>query len=283
MTTLITFLAGLGIMLLFSGLTQRERPRKRSRPLEALDRLAAEAGYTRAGGRRLLASCFAGAAAGYAVGSAVSSLWVVSAASFGAGGVLPLALARSRRDKLREAVRAAWPDAMADIISGVRAGLSLAECCSALANRGPIGLRGGFAAFSATYASCGSFDAALTRLQDALEDPIADRVVAVLRMTHEVGGNDIVRVLRTSADLIREDLRIRGEIRARWSWTITAARLAAGAPFAVVLMMSSRPEVAAAYASTGGTITILVGGAACLIGYHLMLLAAKMPEERRIR
>lgn len=283
MTTLITFLGGLGIMLLFSGLTQRERRHKRSRLLQALDRLEAEAGYARAGGRRLLASCFVGAAAGYAVGSAVGSLWIVSAAVFAAGGVLPLAHARSRRDKLRDALRAAWPDAMADIISGVRAGVSLAECCSALANRGPAGLRSGFAAFSATYAACGSFDAALTRLQDALEDPVADRVVAVLRMTHEVGGNDIVRVLRTSAELIREDLRIRGEIQARWSWTITAARLAAGAPFAVVLMMSTRPEAAAAYGSTGGTITILIGSAACLIGYRLMLLAAKMPEERRIR
>lgn len=283
MTTLITLVAGLGVVLLFSGLTQPDRPHQRWRPLDPLDRLAAEAGYGRAGGSGLLASCFVGAATGYAVGAAAGSLWVVSAVLFAAGGVAPLALARSRRDKMRDALRAAWPDAMADIISGVRAGLSLAECCSALATRGPDGLRGGFAAFSATYAACGSFDAALTRLQDALEDPVADRVVAVLRMTHEVGGNDVVRVLRTSAEQIREDLRIRGEVQARWSWTITAARLAAGAPFAVVLMMSTRPEAAAAYGSGGGTVTILIGSAACLIGYRLMLRAAKMPEERRLR
>lgn len=283
MTTLITFLVGLGVVLLFAGLTQQQRPQARWRPFEALDRVAAEAGYAGAGGNRLLVSCFVGAAAGYALSSALSSLWTVSAALSAAGFLLPLALARSRRDKLRDALRSAWPDAMADIISGVRAGLSLAECGSALATRGPSALRHGFAAFSVTYAACGSFDAALTRLQDTLEDPVADRVVAVLRMTHEVGGNDIVRVLRTSAELIREDLRIRGEIKARWSWTITAARLAAGAPFAVVLMMSTRPEAAAAYGSSGGTVTILIGSAACLIGYRLMLLAAKMPEERRIR
>jgi tight adherence protein B len=172
---------------------------------------------------------------------------------------------------------------MAHLISGVRAGLSLAECCSALSKRGPEELRAGFGALAATYAATGSFDAALTRLQESLEDPVADRVVAVLRMAHAVGGNDLVRLLRTTAELIREDLRIRGEIRARWSWTVTAARLAAAAPFLVLLMMSTRPEAAAAYASDPGTATIIVGSSVSFLGYRLMLRAARLPEERRSR
>lgn len=283
MKTLISATAALGLLLLFAGLSEREDPGKPWRLVAALDRLAAEAGIGRVGGSGLLALSLLGALAGSAVAAVLTSLPVVVAASFLAGGLLPIVHARSRREKHRNALRHAWPDAMAEIISGVRAGLSLAECCSALAGRGPRELRAGFAAFSTTYEASGSFAAALIRLQDVLEDPVADRVAAILRMAHEVGGNDLVRVLRTSAELIREDLRIRGEISARWSWTITAARLAAGAPFVVLVIMSVRPEAAGAYASRGGTATIIAGALASLAGYRLMLRAAKLPEERRIR
>lgn len=275
--------AALGLLMVFSGLTERPRPRRPRRFLAYLDRLSAEAGYRKLGGSGLLALCIATSIALAASVAALTPLGPLHAAGAIAGGALPVSLARSRRDRQRNALRQAWPDVMADLISGVRAGLSLPECCSSLARMGPRELREGFSAFGVTYAASGSFDASLTRLRDELEDPVADRVIAVLRMAHEVGGNDLVRILRTSAELIREDLRIRGEIKARWSWTITAARLAAGAPFLVLLIMGTRPEAAAAYASPAGTATIVFGVGASIIGYRLMRRAARLPEERRIR
>ena len=283
MSFFVAALAASGLVLLFSGLTRPAPITTRTSPLEGLNRLAREAGYRRIAGPGLLGLCLAGGAAAYLVGSALTTLVPLQVGSLIAGIVYPLIRARVRRDAQRNALRHAWPDALADIISGVRAGVSLAECCSALAHRGPTELRDAFAAFSTTYVASGSFDAALTRLQEHLEDPVGDRVVAILRMTHEVGGNDLVRVLRTSAELIREDLRVRGEIRARWSWTITAARLAAAAPFLILVTMGTRPEATAAYTSEAGTLTILAGAAATFVGYRLMLRAAKLPEESRLR
>ena len=282
MRFLIAAGAASGLALLFSGLTRSQTTPARRRPLEGLHRLAREAGYRRMTGGGLLGFCAVGAGAGYAVGAALGPLYILAPAFAAAGGSLPILRARACRERKRNALRHAWPDALADIISGVRAGLSLAECCSAVAHRGPQEMREAFVSFNATYNATGSFDAALTRLQDALADPVADRVVAVLRMAHEVGGNDLVRVLRASAEFIREDLRVRGEIRARWSWTVTAARIAAAAPFLVLAMMGVRPEAAAAYASPAGTTTILVGTAMSALGYRLMLRAARLPEERRI-
>ena len=283
MSFLVAALAASGLVLLFSGLTQPPRARTRPSSLECLNRLAREAGYSRISGPGLLGLCLGGGVAACAVASALTTLVPLRVGCLIAGGVYPLIRARARREARRSARRHAWPDALADIISGVRAGVSLAECCTALSHRGPTELRAAFAAFSTTYVASGSFDAALTRLQEQLEDPVGDRVVAILRMTHEVGGNDLVRVLRTSAELIREDLRVRGEIRARWSWTVTAARLAAAAPFLILLIMGTRPEATAAYTSRAGTLTILTGGAATFVGYRLMLRAAKLPEEVRIR
>ena len=282
MTLMIAVLAASAVVLVFSGLTRPRIAPTRCGPLDGLERLTREAGYRRITGAGLLGLCVFGAAAGFTVGGALSPLLLLAWASGAAGAALPVVRARASRERKRDALRHAWPDVLADIISGARAGLSLAECCSALARRGPEEVREGFTSFASTYAASGSFDAALTRLQDTLADPVADRVVAVLRMAHEVGGNDLVRVLRTSAEFIREDLRVRGEIRARWSWTVTAARIAVAAPFAVLAIMGVRPEAAAAYTSPAGTTTILIGAGVSLLGYRLMLRAARLPEERRI-
>jgi tight adherence protein B len=164
----------------------------------------------------------------------------------------------------------------------VRAGISLPEACSSLLERGPRELAHGFESFRNSYRSSGSFEAGLRRLRDDLADPIADRVATALLLAHEVGGTDLVRVLRTLADFVREDLRVRKEIEARWSWTVTAARVAAAAPWVVLVMMALRPEAASAYNTATGVAVIVCGAAATFAGYRLMLRAARLPEQRRL-
>lgn len=115
-----------------------------------------------------------------------------------------------------------------------------------------------------------------------MQEPVTDRVVSVLLMTQEVGGNDVVRVLRATGDMAREDGRIRDEVQARWSWTLAAARLAALAPFLVLGAMSLRPEGAAAYSSAAGLPAVAAGTLATWIGYRLMLRAARLPDDRRL-
>jgi len=212
----------------------------------------------------------------------ISSSSLIAAVFTIGAGWLPLAYVRSRRTRRQRMFRAAWPDAIQGLISGVRAGISLAEACAAQSDKGPEELRPGFRAFAATYRATGSFQTGLDRLRVELSDPVADRVVASLKLAYEVGGTDLVRVLRTLADFVREDLRVRKEIEARWSWTVTAARVAAAAPWLVLLMMSTRPEAAAAYNSPAGATVITGGAIATFVGYRLMLRAARLPEERRL-
>jgi tight adherence protein B len=50
----------------------------------------------------------------------------------------------------------------------------------------------------------------------------------------------------------------------------------------VLLLMATRPEAARAYESPGGAVVIACGAVATLVGYRLMLLAARLPEERRV-
>lgn len=281
MSLLVAVVAALGLVLVYVGITSptaTSRPRWRIR----LDNVAHESGFRGLTAPRLIAGLVLVWLLSFLLAAGITQSIVVSATLACGALWLPMNLLRSRRAKRRRRFAEAWPDAIATLVAAVRAGVSLPEACVGLTVRGPVELAGGFNAFAATYRATGSLDAGLRRLRDELRDPIADRVAVALALAHEVGGTDLVRVLRTLGDFVREDIRVRKEIEARWSWTVTAARVAAAAPWAILLMMSTRPEAAAAYDSSAGAIVILVGAAATLLGYRLMLRAARLPEEPRL-
>ena len=82
--------------------------------------------------------------------------------------------------------------------------------------------------------------------------------------------------------MIREDLRTRGELEARQSWTVNGARLAVAAPWVVLALLSTRAQSAAAYNSATG-VAVLVGGAlACAVAYRLMVAIGRLPEDERL-
>ena len=281
MTTFVAALAAMGLLLVYDGIVRPARPR-RSRLWRVLAALADESGIRGLTAARLAGGCVAAAFVTMVVAAGITGSAVVAFAIALPAAAMPISLARRRRDARRRRLREQWPDALAILIAGVRAGVSLGECCASLAERGPDGIRPGAAAFASTYRATGSFAAGLASMQDELADPVADRVAAALRLAHEAGGTDLVRVLRALGEFLREDTRVRKEIEARWSWTVTAARVAAAAPWIVLLLMASQPEAARAYDSPGGA-AVIAGGALCTVaGYRLMLRAARLPEERRV-
>ncbi len=77
-----------------------------------------------------------------------------------------------RARRRRAALRDVWPDAVDNLASAVRAGLSLPEALAQLAVRGPAELRPAFAAFAEDYRATGRFADCLDRLKDRLADPV---------------------------------------------------------------------------------------------------------------
>jgi tight adherence protein B len=281
MSTFTAMCAALGALLLYDGLTSG-RSTNPGRTIARVDRLVEESGIGSLTGIRLLAITVVTSLLAMLVVAGLTSSFIL-AVTFGAlTGWFPISIVRAKRRRRRSRFMEVWPDAIASLVSAVRAGISLPEACASLAERGPAELSEAFRSLAATYRAPGRFRAGLERLRHELSDPVADRVVSALGIAQDVGGTDLVRVLRTLGDFVREDLRVRKEIEARWSWTVTAARVAAAAPYIVLLMMASRPEAAAAYNSSTGVVVIGIGTAATLGGYRLMLKAAQLPEQRRI-
>lgn len=194
----------------------------------------------------------------------------------------PWALLRGRARRRRVRLRELWPDVVDHLGSGIRAGLALPEAVAQLAERGPVELQASFRMFAEDYRATGRFGECLDRLKAQLADPVADRIIEALRLTRDVGGTDLGRLLRTLSAFLRDDLRTRGELEARQSWTVNAARLAVAAPWLVLALLSSRTEAAQAYDTVAGFAVLVLGGACTVVAYVLMLRVARLPEEPRV-
>ena len=207
--------------------------------------------------------------------------FVALLAALGAGSA-PVLVVRRREAAARRAVRDAWPDAVDQLLSSVRAGLSLPEAIADLGRVGPLPLRASFARFADDHRVTGAFGAALDALQDDLADPVADRVCAALRLAREVGGTDLGAVLSALSAMLREESRIRGEIAARQSWTVSAARLAVAAPWLTLAILGTRPEAARAYATAAGALVLAVAAGLSVAAYVAMRRIGRMPTDERM-
>jgi tight adherence protein B len=207
---------------------------------------------------------------------------VIALAFGGFAGLLPFALVRRRRTQRSVELRELWPDAVDNLASGVRAGLSLPEALTALGVRGPEQLRSPFRRFGEDYRATGRFNESLNTLKANLSDPVGDRVVEALRMAREVGGTDLGRLLRTLSGFLREDARTRAELETRQGWTVNAARLALAAPWLILLLLSTKPQAVEAYNQPAGAVVLIAGGAVSFLAYRVMIRIARLPTERRV-
>jgi tight adherence protein B len=274
---------GTGLLLVWQALTTapvRDTGSARlTRGIEELLRRAGIDNVTVAGLLSLVGLCGLTAAALVLL---VSQTLPVAVAFGAIAGYSPVGLVRSRAARRQREFAEVWPEAVDNLASAVRAGLSLPEALSRLGERGPAPLRPAFVSFGHDYQASGRFGVCLDLLKERLADPVGDRVVEALRVARDVGGGDLGRVLRALSGFLRDDARTRSELEARQAWVVNGARLAAAAPWVVLLVLSFQPEVIGRYRSTGGVVVLAVGGFACFVAYRLMVSLGRLPAEERV-
>ncbi len=194
----------------------------------------------------------------------------------------PVGVVRRMRLKRQVALRELWPEAIDNLASAVRAGMSLPEGVSSLGTTGPAPLQPPFQRFTSDYRATGRFAECLDMLKNDLADPVGDRVCETLRVAREVGGTDLGTVLRTLSELLRVDARTRSELETRQGWTVNAARLAVAAPWLVLLLLGSQSSALRSYDSSGGVLLLAIGAGVCVLAYRIMLRIGRLPEEPRV-
>ena len=273
-------LGGVGLLLIWMACTS-EPPQWRSRRSRLLADILVQAGAGRTSPTMfVLGSIGLGLLIGL-VFLGMSRAWPVALAFSAIFTAIPFLIISSRARNRRTRLREVWPEAVDTLVSGVRAGMSLPEALTNLGERGPEAVRPQFRAFATDYAASARFDSSLDRLKTRFADPVADRIVEALRLAHEVGGTDLGTLLRSLSQMLREDMRTRGELEARQSWTVNGAKVAVAAPWLVLALLSTRPQAAAAYATTAGAVVLLTGAVVSVIAYRLMLRLGRLPEEDR--
>jgi len=250
------------------------------RPL--LADLLTRAGASGVAPRNLLGLCVGSFMVGAFVMLAVSGVLVIGLVFGMMAAALPVVILRGRAARRLKEHAALWPDAVDNLASAVRAGLSLPEALMQLGERGPEGLRPAFRQFAHDYQATGRFHESLDLLKRRLADPVGDRVVEALRLAREVGGGDLGRMLRSLSGFLRDGLRTRSEIESRQSWTVNGARLAVAAPWVVLLLMSFQDDAIERYASGAGLVVLGAGAVLCAVAYRLMMWLGRLPVERRI-
>jgi tight adherence protein B len=282
--TALGFGAGVGLVLIWLALTSPPpvarpvRDARRRRTRELLDRAGLPG--TTVGG--VYAVCASTGLVSLVV-IQLASHTITVALTFGVlGAYVPLALLAGRARRRQRELAEVWPEAVDNLASAVRAGMSLPEALTQLGHRGPEPLREAFSAFGVDYQVTGRFAESLDRLKQRLADPVGDRVVEGLRIAREVGGGELGSLLRNLSGYLREDARTRSELESRQAWTVNGARLAVSAPWLVLLLLCFQRPVIARYASPAGVVVLVSGAALCLVAYRAMVRIGRLPEETRV-
>ncbi|MFW0169388.1 type II secretion system F family protein [Rothia sp. P4278] len=282
MGVLLGICLGFGGLLTYMSFWDLPPKAKKPRPIPALVQLLRQADLEKVTMSMFYSLSTCSGFLGLVLIFALTSLIPLSLLAGLVGFFAPRMMVKHRANKRQAQLRDLWPDAVDHLRSAIRAGMSLPDALMQLQYRGPEPLRPAFASFASDYRASGEFLPALNRLKDRLSDPTADNIIEALKVTREVGGTDLGRLLGTLSSFLRENSRTRSELEARQSWTINAARLACVAPWVILCLMATQPSTIRIYNSFAGFAVLGGGLALTVIAYRLMMRIGALPEEKRV-
>lgn len=209
------------------------------------------------------------------------SVIIASAIAFFVGIFITLAQ-KKVSDKRASDIEAAAPEMIDHLISGLQSGLSLNEALAGLGNRGPAVLAPYFATFRENLYLTGDFHRELEQAKCELAQPSTDLIIEALLISKTLGGTELMSILRLLGNFIREDLALRREIAVKQNWIKNSAHLSAGAPWVLLLLLSTQRSTTEAFSSGTGVMILLTGLLLTAIAYLWMNKLGEIPEQTRI-
>ena len=208
---------------------------------------------------------------------------LVIAAAFGtlAAGI-SFVTVNAKNSMNEAALVAAWPEVIDHLMSGIQSGLSLSESLAGLATRGPEVLRPAFARFKATLFRSGDLTEAIQELKACFAHHGSDQIFEALLIAKALGGSELLQILRTLGDFLRQDLALRREIDVKHGWIKNSAHISAAAPWILLLLLSTQPSTAIAYSTPTGGMILIAGLFMTAIAYLWMNHLGRLPQTPRV-
>jgi tight adherence protein B len=189
---------------------------------------------------------------------------------------------RANNNLNEAALVAAWPEVIDHLMSGIQSGLSLTESLAGLSTRGPEVLRPAFTQFKATLYGSGDLTQAIQELKILFAHHGSDQIFEALIISKALGGSELLQILRSLGDFLRQDLALRREIEIKHGWIKNSAHLSAAAPWILLLLLSTQPSTAAAYSTTTGAMILVAGLVMTGIAYIWMNRLGRLPQTPRV-
>ena len=180
------------------------------------------------------------------------------------------------------ALIAAWPEVIDHLMSGIQSGLSLTESLAGLSTRGPEILRPAFVQFRTNLYDSGDLTMAIDELKTMFSHHGSDQIFEALLISKTLGGSELLQILRTLGDFLRQDLALRREIDVKHGWIKNSAHISAAAPWILLLLLSTQPSTAKAYSTAAGAMILIAGLVMTAIAYLWMNRLGRLPQTPRV-
>jgi tight adherence protein B len=177
---------------------------------------------------------------------------------------------------------AAWPEVIDHLMSGIQSGLSLSESLVGLATRGPEILRPAFAEFRDSLFRHADLELALQELKSRFHHHGSDQIFEALLISKALGGSELMSILRTLGDFLRQDLALRREIEVKHGWIKNSAHMSAVAPWILLLLLSTQPSTAIAFSTPTGGMILIAGLFMTAVAYLWMNRLGRLPQTPRV-
>ena len=208
---------------------------------------------------------------------------IVIALAFGAlAAGISFVTVRTKSHINEAALIAAWPEVIDHLMSGIQSGLSLTESLAELSTRGPEILRPAFVQFRATLYGSGDLTVAIDELKSMFSHHGSDQIFEALLISKTLGGSELLQILRTLGDFLRQDLALRREIDVKHGWIKNSAHISAAAPWILLLLLSTQPSTAKAYSTPTGAVILIAGLVMTAIAYLWMNRLGRLPQTPRV-
>ncbi|MDJ0664055.1 MAG: type II secretion system F family protein [Acidimicrobiia bacterium] len=232
--------------------------------------------------RQFVAGSVVAGLLGFAALWVIAGTWWVALIPAIAVAFVPYAYFSRHRTRRMAAVQKAWPDGLREILAHVNSGATLLVAIEALASRGPEALRDAFERFPAQARMFGVVPA-LEIVKEELSDPSSDKVIEVLILANQFGGNNLQLVLRDLIEAMSADELTAEQIRTAGFEQRLEGLVVALAPWLILLFLATVPPTYRDfYRTSTGRFVVLVAGVWAGFGWVLMRVLSRPPAEIRV-
>ena len=204
---------------------------------------------------------------GAVIGLATSQRWLVAALGAGLGAAIPWVLLKTRQSSRAKALTAQIPEVMDMLASALRSGFSFLRGLQLVASQMHPPISEEFSQIVEEVQFGASVADALDNLIDRTQDYDLELVTSAVQTQLEIGGN-LAEILDNIGGMIRERVKLSGEIATATAEGRMSASILLALPFGVAFMLNiSNPTyMDPLFTEKLGNILLVIGGGLMVLG-----------------